>query len=156
MCSIFSTLWQMGISLPKKRRRWLTSINETSSTSPTWIGKQHKLVIDLMRSWWTSEGILPRVGAQKARKTRKILQLIKIMIREPMKMANCLRPNLSFCLHGRQTFPWVACRDSAMFCTVCEENPNLSDSLKVLASRKLVLASEIKVVTSHWASLQKS
>ena len=40
---------------------------------------------------------------------------------------------------------------------LCEEKPNLSySSLKVLASRKLVLASEIKVVTSHWASLQKS
>ena len=66
-------------------------------------------------------------------------------------------PKRKFLPSWKTDFPWVACRDGAMFCTVCEEKPNLSDSsLKVLASRKLVLASEIKVVTSHWASLQKS
>ena len=34
--------------------------------------------------------------------------------------------------------------------------PQFPPCLKVLASRKLVLASEIKVVTSHWASEKKN
>ena len=43
-------------------------------------------------------------GCRKAKKTRKILQLIKIMMKEPVKMAKCLRQNASFCLHGKHTF----------------------------------------------------
>lgn len=54
--------------------------------------------------------------------------------KRPKEQGNLPPPKRKFLSSWKTEFPWVEHRDGAMFCTVCEEKPNLSDSSSVFVS----------------------